>query len=74
MEGSCSPLLIELSAEFEGLADSEPVWRVPGERMKVKREHLVPLSRQAVEVINTVRPLTGRGRLCSQTPATHIGR
>ena len=50
-------------AEFEGLADSEPVWRVPGERMKMKREHLVPLSRQAVEVINTVRPLTGRGPL-----------
>jgi integrase len=46
--------------EFEGLAGAEPLWRVPAERMKMKREHLVPLSRQAVAVIEAVRPLTGR--------------
>ena len=46
--------------EFEGLDGTEPLWRVPAERMKMKREHLVPLSRQAVEVLTAIRPLTGR--------------
>ena len=47
--------------EFEQLGTSEPLWRIPAERMKMKREHIVPLSRQAVAVLQAVRPLTGRG-------------
>ena len=46
--------------EFEGLDSPEPLWWVPPERMKMKKEHLVPLSRQAVAVLAAVRPLTGR--------------
>ncbi len=46
--------------EFVGLDGQEPLWIVPPERMKMKREHLVPLSRQAVDVIAVLRPLTGR--------------
>jgi integrase len=37
------------------------IWRIPAERMKMRREHLVPLSRQAVEVLRELHPLTGRG-------------
>jgi integrase len=37
------------------------VWRIPAERMKMRAPHLVPLSRQALEVIEAARPLsTGR--------------
>lgn len=37
------------------------VWRIPAERMKMRAPHLVPLSRQALEVIESARPLsTGR--------------
>jgi integrase len=49
--------------EFEGLEGAEPLWRVPAIRMKMKKDHLVPLSRQAVEVLAAIRPLTGRGAL-----------
>ena len=49
--------------EFEGLDGPEPLWRVPAERMKMKREHLVALSRQAVETIDAVRPFTGRKKI-----------
>ncbi len=35
-------------------------WRVPAERMKMSAPHLVPLSTQAIEVIEEIRPLTGR--------------
>ncbi|MFZ5795319.1 MAG: tyrosine-type recombinase/integrase [Pseudomonadota bacterium] len=37
--------------EFEGLDGPEPLWRVPADRMKMEREHLVPLSKQAVAVL-----------------------
>lgn len=37
-------------------------WRVPAEKMKMKRPHIVPLSRQAVEVLRSLKPLTGHGR------------
>jgi len=36
-------------------------WRIPGERMKMGRPHLVPLSRQAVAILKALRPLTDRG-------------
>ncbi len=49
--------------EKERLDTTEALWRVPGERMKTKREHFVPLSRQAVAMLEAVRPLTGRGAL-----------
>jgi len=36
-------------------------WRIPAERMKMRTEHLVPLSRQAVEVLRELNPLSGSG-------------
>lgn len=50
-------------SEFEQLDGNEPLWRIPAPRMKMKQEHFVPLSREAVAVINAVRCLTGRGPL-----------
>ena len=37
-------------------------WRIPGSKMKMKVEHLVPLSTQAVELLRSVQPVTGHGR------------
>jgi len=37
-------------------------WRIPGAKMKMKDRHIVPLSRQAVEVLESIHPLTGSGR------------
>jgi len=37
-------------------------WNIPAERMKMKQAHLVPLSRQAVEILRELKPLTGHGR------------
>ncbi|MBI3867413.1 MAG: tyrosine-type recombinase/integrase [Verrucomicrobia bacterium] len=34
-------------------------WRIPASRMKMKEEHMVPLSRQAVEVLRQLKKLTG---------------
>jgi integrase len=37
-------------------------WRIPGGKMKMKTEHLVPLCTQAMELLRSVQPLTGHGR------------
>ena len=37
-------------------------WRIPGSKMKMKVDHLVPLSTQAVEILRGVQPITGHGR------------
>lgn len=49
--------------EFAALDPAHPVWTVPAPRMKMKRPHPVPLSRQAMEIIEALRPLTGRAPL-----------
>lgn len=37
-------------------------WRIPAERMKMSRPHIVPLSTQAIAVLRDLQPLTGAGR------------
>lgn len=37
-------------------------WEIPGERMKMGLPHIVPLSSQAIAVLEELRPLTGGGR------------
>jgi integrase len=36
-------------------------WRIPAERMKMREQHIVPLSHQAVEILRELEPLTNRG-------------
>jgi integrase len=52
--------------EFD-LEGPEPLWRIPGERMKMRRknpgEHLVPLSRQAAALLKALHGITGTGEL-----------
>lgn len=35
------------------------VWIIPAERMKKKREHLVPLTEQTLEILNSLKPISG---------------
>jgi len=39
------------------------LWKIPAERMKKRRPHLVPLSHHAMDVLEDIRPLTGGGEL-----------
>ncbi|KAA5968079.1 integrase domain-containing protein [Pantoea sp. M_9] len=34
------------------------LWVIPAERMKAKREHVVPLSKQALDILEVMRPLS----------------
>jgi len=41
----------------------EEMWRIPPERMKMRTEHLVPLSRQAIEALRTLQVISGNSEL-----------
>ena len=56
-------------------------WNVPIERMKLKKrlkearkgeKHLVPLSRQAIEILKTLHPLTGTGKFLFPSMITNL--
>ncbi len=36
-------------------------WRIPAERMKMREQHIVPLSRQAIDILRELIALTGEG-------------
>jgi len=40
----------------------EAEWNIPGHKMKMKEAHLVPLSRQAIEILKELQPLTGNSK------------
>ena len=53
-------LRLAVKSEFEDLDGTDPVWRIPAARMKMGREHLVPLSAQAAQIArNMVSTATG---------------
>lgn len=49
-------------AEWSEFDLEAKVWRIPAARMKKRREHVVPLSRQALAILSDLRALTGDGR------------
>jgi integrase len=49
-------------AEWSEIDLDAAVWRIPGRRMKMKKEHVVPLSTQAVAILTETRGLTGGGQ------------
>lgn len=44
------------------------LWRIPAARMKMDAEHLVPLSQQALQVLDLRRPLSGERELVFPSP------
>jgi integrase len=49
-------------AEWSEIDVDKAVWSIPKERMKMRRPHLVPLSRQALALIDELHEITGQGR------------
>ncbi|KXU91125.1 integrase [Paraburkholderia monticola] len=44
-------------------------WHVAAERMKMRHDHIVPLPKQAIAVLNEVQLLTGKGHYVFPSPA-----
>lgn len=62
-----SPLVFQRPGELRSMEWAEldldaAEWRIPGHKMKMKNDHIVPLSTQAVELLRGVQPMSGHGR------------
>ncbi len=49
-------------AEWSEIDFENAMWNIPAGKMKMKTPHLVPLSKQAIEILKELKKLTGRGR------------
>ena len=59
-------------AEFEDIDGKNPIWRIPAERMKLRKPHLVPLVPQALIVLNALKKLAGKSMYLLPSP-TKLG-
>lgn len=50
------------AAEWDEIDLGAAEWRIPAGRMKMRAEHIVPLSRQAKSILEELQPFTGNGR------------
>ena len=49
-------------AEWNEIDFDNNLWKIPADRMKMGRVHIVPLSKQAIYILNKLKDLTGNGR------------
>lgn len=49
-------------AEWDEFDLEAAVWRIPSRRMKARKEHVVPLPRQAIQMLNVLHGITGNRR------------
>ncbi len=47
-------------AEWSEIDFDKKEWRIPAEKMKMRRIHIVPLSEQAIAILKEIEPITGR--------------
>lgn len=45
-------------ARWEEIDRDAKLWTIPAERMKAKREHIVPLSAQAMDILEVMKPIS----------------
>ena len=49
-------------AEWQDIDLENALWTIPAEKMKMRRDHLIPLSRQTVEELRELHQVTGQNR------------
>jgi len=47
-------------------------WRIPAEKMKMRAQHIVPLSSQAIDILQELHPYTGEGKYLFPSTRTSI--
>ncbi|QLG87997.1 tyrosine-type recombinase/integrase [Chitinibacter bivalviorum] len=49
-------------AEWTEIDFDRQQWRIPAEKMKSRAPHIVPLSKQAIEILKTIHPVSGHSQ------------
>lgn len=52
-----------IEAEWSEIDWVEQQWRIPAERMKMKTPHIVPLSRQSIQTLESIKEISGHCEL-----------
>jgi integrase len=58
-------------AEWKEIDMAKAEWRIPAARMKMRSAHIVPLSRQAIAILEELNPVTGKRLLVFPGAANH---
>jgi integrase len=58
-------------AEWSEINFDSAEWRIPAEKMKSGVQHIVPSSRQALDILREIQPLTGHGRYVFPSPRSN---
>ncbi|MDE9453992.1 tyrosine-type recombinase/integrase [Xenorhabdus bovienii] len=53
-------------AEWSEIDFDKAQWEIPAEKMKMRRPHIIPLSRQAINILEQIKPITGQGKYVFQ--------
>lgn len=49
-------------AEWSEINFDNRTWEIPAEKMKMRRPHIVPLSTQALNILDQLKPISGNGK------------
>jgi integrase len=60
-----------IEAKWSEFDFDEKQWRIPAERMKMKSPHIVPLSRQSIHVLETLKTISGHCELVFPNQNNH---
>lgn len=61
-----------IKAKWHEIDFDKKLWIIPAHRMKMKKEHLVPLSRQAINILLELRTLAGNSEWVLPSPQGHL--
>lgn len=48
-----------IGAQWDEIDFDTQEWHIPAQRMKMRRPHIVPLSRQSIKILHSLKPITG---------------
>jgi integrase len=49
-------------AEWAEVSFDKKQWKIPADKMKMSRPHIIPLSNQVIAILKTIEPVTGQGK------------
>ena len=64
-----------IQAKWQEIYWEENLWKIEAKKMKMNEDHIVPLSRQAMEILRDMRKLSNYGYIfsCTKNPQKPIG-
>lgn len=51
-----------VSALWEEIDFNQKLWTIPADKMKMRRDHVIPLNKQAINILEIMKPISGHTR------------